>query len=671
MRSVSPTAASGAAAVVVLLGALLADGAADRAEVAVESYRIAVTLQPDRAALSARARVRLRALRRIEGAVTCFLNERLRLIDGGVRTGGSRRRPFAPAGAPVELPLDGPVAAGAVVEVELAYEGSLAGSTASLYGISTSLTELSAYGAWFPAFEGTEQYPYEMEITTPASQEVVSNGRRAGEEVHEGRRVVRFEGTTAARDLVVVASNALRTVETPDGPVIAHLDLDQGQVEALAADLAWILEFYGRHLAAAPPGAGSPVIVAALPRGGGSYARPPLIVLDASRPELWAASPRAREDQFHRLAHEAAHLLWPWADSASADDWLNEGLAEYCALLASSARFGEGRERELVRGYRRRVLSPAESRPIARTLRTDPWAEALFYDKGALILRMLEDRLALTAARGDGRPLESVLREYRRLELPTTGDLERLAAGAAGAPLDGFFDTWIRSTAAPRVWLALRRAEPAGPVLGAESLRLAGDVLADRDLPPGTPVTVAALSGDRRHDVRVAAGPGATRFETVVPFLPDRVVVDPDLLLLQEEDVFREDLLRSARVGRAEALVADAQEAEERGQNGVALDLYLRAADLAPEDLLPPYRAGRACAALGDHRRALALHDRAGRLAGGHPELRSWNQVRIGEALLALGRRREARGAFSEALRLPDFAGSHEAALQGLARRRE
>ena len=159
-------------------------------------------------------------------------------------------------------------------------------------------------------------------------------------------------------------------------------------------------------------------------------------------------------------------------------------------------------------------------------------------------------------------------------------------------------------------------------------------------------------------------------FELRTSFAPDRLELDPDLIIPRRDAVYQEDLLEAARLGRVDSLTAEGRRAEEGKQYQLAVDLYSRASGLSSGDMLPLYRIGRIYGALGDASRALESHLRALDARARHQELRAWNRVRIGQMMDLLGRRREAKRAYRAALAEQDYAGAHAEALDGLRRRR-
>lgn len=86
--------------------------------------------------------------------------------------------------------------------------------------------------------------------------------------------------------------------------------------------------------------------------------------------------------------HEIAHY-WSMADANTPDDWLNEGLAEYSALLVSEKILGKGFYEQLLKEYRGIVSNSDIRTSIVETQSNSGEREINRYYKPALILNDL------------------------------------------------------------------------------------------------------------------------------------------------------------------------------------------------------------------------------------------------------------------------------------------
>ncbi|MBD3161767.1 MAG: hypothetical protein GF346_05840, partial [Candidatus Eisenbacteria bacterium] len=237
------------------------------------------------------------------------------------------------------------------------------------------------------------------------------------------------------------------------------------------------------------------------------------------------------------LAHEIAHQWWGDAVTpATLDDiWLNEGFATYCEALFAEAQEGTSGYRDWMRRLRRSVnveYPGTVVRPLA------PF-NATVYRKGAWTMHMLRHVL------GDEMFFEALDRYYREHEHKTTSTAEfiRIVEETAARDLRWFFLPWLYGTGRPQLswdwWV--------DDVGGAPQVRLfVSQTQSEPDYPVGTPysappdhfsfplVVRAYAGGDsiertvfigRREEVAVLDG---------LPFVPDRLALDPDEWILRE-----------------------------------------------------------------------------------------------------------------------------------------
>jgi hypothetical protein len=177
-------------------------------------------------------------------------------------------------------------------------------------------------------------------------------------------------------------------------------------------------------------------------------------------------------------AHELAHQWWGNLVTSATyrDDWIQEALANYSALLLLEKKKGPRSLQTVLDGYRAGLREkgpsgePLESAgPIAWGVRLhmggapDPW-RSIVYDKGSWIFHMLRRRM------GDEAFLKMLRAIRDRFEYKdfSTDDLQALAVefsprGLPDAKLENFFDTWVYSTGIPTLSIStsLRGKAPA------------------------------------------------------------------------------------------------------------------------------------------------------------------------------------------------------------------
>ncbi len=167
-------------------------------------------------------------------------------------------------------------------------------------------------------------------------------------------------------------------------------------------------------------------------------------------------------------AHEVAHQWWGNLVTFSTyqDEWLQEALANYSALLLLEERRGTDALDVMLDRARQRLLAPAaDGRPIESvgpirwgtrlmsSLAENAW-QVITYDKGSWILHMLRLRM------GDAQFLKflgEICRRYRFASM-TTDEFRELAAQylppkSPDPTLENFFDQWVEGTGIPTLKL--------------------------------------------------------------------------------------------------------------------------------------------------------------------------------------------------------------------------
>jgi len=254
--------------------------------------------------------------------------------------------------------------------------------------------------------------------------------------------------------------------------------------------------------------------------------------------------------------HELAHQWWGnlAAPTSYRDEWITEGLANYCALLyLDSRRPGEHVLSRALEGYRGDLLGrlPNDTQTVDQIgpLALGPRLDSSFtpggfsrvvYAKGTWVVHMVRMMLQDPAAKDpDGRfrsVLHSLLEKHRfsaiseadlRRELTQVMtprmDLESLHS------IDWFFDQWVHATGIPRYSVEYKVSPAPKGFLIEGTLR--------QDGVPETflaRVPIYASSGAAKPELLGAAVTSGTetqfRFHSAVK--PDHIVIDPGQTLL-------------------------------------------------------------------------------------------------------------------------------------------
>ncbi len=261
-------------------------------------------------------------------------------------------------------------------------------------------------------------------------------------------------------------------------------------------------------------------------------------------------------------AHETAHQWWgdlvTW--SSYRDQWLSEGLANYCALMMLQEKNPSGFH-EVMEKYRADLVekdkdgnSPREAGPVTlgtRLLssRSPDAYEAVSYGRSTWLFHMLRTMLNDAAAqekRGkgaktDSEPFVAALRKVReRYEGKAISTRELIDVFAEDLPtalrwehknsLDWFLDGWINGVALPRLELKGVKLVPKGT-----GITVTGTIL-QKDAPQDlvTSVPVYAVIQGRQPELlgRVFADGDESSFRLSAPAGTRKIVLDPNQTIL-------------------------------------------------------------------------------------------------------------------------------------------
>jgi len=268
-------------------------------------------------------------------------------------------------------------------------------------------------------------------------------------------------------------------------------------------------------------------------------------------------SARARE-HFTEIVpyHEVAHQWWGnlvgW--ESYRDQWIEEGLANYLALLFADTR--KTPERALAAWldrYRNELAEkpPGQDGPAddagplvlgdrLRSSRSPEAFERVIYSKGAWVFHMLRVMLREPAAKTPDARFAQLLRsllEAHRYAAVTTADLQReveklmtpAMALEGGRSMDWFFDQWVRSTGIPRYAVEFTVRPQGAAFLIRGTLKQSG---VPESFLAAVPL-YAARSGGKPVLLGIVTTSGEqTAFQFVSPVRPRRLLIDPQLTLL-------------------------------------------------------------------------------------------------------------------------------------------
>jgi puromycin-sensitive aminopeptidase len=364
------------------------------------------------------------------------------------------------------LALASPAAAGRW-RLRLAFRGTLndklRGFYRSVYKDPEGVTRTMA-ATQFEATDARRAFPcwdepsfkavFAVTLVVDPALTVVSNTSIVSETIESGRKVVRFAdsivmstylvafvvGELEATDPTRVGSTPLRVWCVPGKKRLARFGQDIG-----AASLAFFEDYYGL------PYPGDKLDLLAIPdfaagameNLGAITFRETALLVDET-----AASHAELERVADVVAHENAHMWFgdlvtmTWWNGI----WLNEAFATFMEMLAVDAWKPEWQRWSTFGVSRAAALSLDglhSTRPIEFPVTSPRDADAMFdvltYEKGASVLRMLEQYLDPTVFR-DG--VRDYLRTHR-FGNADTGDLWAALGRAAHQPIPAVMDGWI------------------------------------------------------------------------------------------------------------------------------------------------------------------------------------------------------------------------------------
>ena len=398
------------------------------------------------------------------------------------------------------------------------YHGSIIGEA------GTGVMFVTARDTWYPSLEQTTPARFDLHFRYPRALELAAGGRRL-EHREDGEwkecryqasvplplagfNVGEYETRTYGEEPAQVRVHANRRLETRLARSLGQLPELQAGPQPREAPLAGLvgsaptleLDRVGSEVTAAfnyfterfGPVPYGTLEVSPLP-GRLAQGYPGLLYLSTlsylSEADLERLGvPPASRTHLRLLmpAHETAHQWWGnWVwTSGYRDQWINEALSSYSALLMAEHRRGPGADEQVLRSwlesYRAGLLQADEDgRPAEATgalslgqrlnsSQSPNGYVTVVYNKGPWVIHMLRELLRdsetgsderffevlrRVVARGGSEPLttEELQRAFEAL-LPPAADVENTGR------LDWFFDQWVHDTGIPRYRLDWRLA---------------------------------------------------------------------------------------------------------------------------------------------------------------------------------------------------------------------
>ena len=265
------------------------------------------------------------------------------------------------------------------------------------------------------------------------------------------------------------------------------------------------------------------------------------------------------------IAHETSHQWWgdvvEWRSYR--DQWLSEGFAEYSGMLYAQLRDKASSEKELIERARQDLKLPPRTLtgvghgrlvdvgPLVMGHRvegreTGGAYQALIYEKGALVLRMLHF-LFTNPQTGDGTPFFDMMHDFVERYKGKSASTEQFFAVATehlqNTPLakkygykdlNWFYRQWVTESFLPSYQLSYHLEPEAGG-----ALLLKGE-LSQTGLPENEtwfsvlPLVVHMAGGGMARGSVAVLGPHSP-VNIRLPHAPEKVELDPDLWVLSDK----------------------------------------------------------------------------------------------------------------------------------------
>ena len=385
-----------------------------------------------------------------------------------------------------------------------------------------------------------------IRITVPEQYTANSVGRLTSEEVRDGRRTVVWESDHPVRLFNIVAGRY--AVKEGRGTAIYYHPEHAYNVEEMSAALDAARLHYSEWFHPFP---WELLKLSEFPAYA-TYAQgfPTNITFSEGIGFLTRSDPRSHA-AFAIVAHEAAHQWWGnilTPGRGPGGNMLSEGMSHYSTVLLHEAVHGDRYRIEFAKriedsyGDARFVDS---ERPLVKTDGSRQGDNTVIYDKGGWVMWMLQQEMGRENLLAGLRAFISAYQSGS--DFPVIQDMLAVLRGFAPDPgaFDAFTAQWFHDVVVPEYRLSGVTKERAGrgwivrgTVENAGTARMTVDVAATANErwsdagDAGTRTVVSPSYRDARTSVELDAGESAG-FEIEAGFDPDRVIVDPDVLVLQ------------------------------------------------------------------------------------------------------------------------------------------
>jgi hypothetical protein len=393
------------------------------------------------------------------------------------------------------------------------------------YGVSGTIsprgTVLLAGAGWYPAVAGANER-FRLEVAGPPGTRSVTEGRSVAATPQRGLAVSAWQIDAPTERLALIAGNFTVREQRAGHLHVATYFLEDDPVlsdQYLQAALKYLTEY--ESLFGPYPFEKFAVVENFFPTGygfpsytliGGRVLRLPFILHTS-------------------LKHEIAHCWWGNGVQIDYDagNW-SEGLTTYVADYRFRELSGDAAARDyrqqLMRNYTE-LVPPSQDFPLKQFLsRHDPLTKAVGYDKATMVFHMLRQRVGDTVFWETLRQIAT----NRMFRITSWQDLQTAFEAACGFSLAPFFRQWVDRAGAPELMLTQIERRAAGSGARVRGVVRQTGMAYELELP----IRFTAETSTFEHQIAVQGA--QTRFDVQVPFMPQRLEVDPQANILRRLD---------------------------------------------------------------------------------------------------------------------------------------
>lgn len=447
----------------------------------------------------------------------------------------------------LEITLAGPVNPGTKLVVEVAYSGKPRDGlilSADRDGKPSVVGDNwpNRVHHWIPTFDHpSAKATVTFNITAPASEEVVANGRldRVETTANGSRTWTYSEGVPIPPYCMIIAVGQFARLEpSPPLPVPVSYYVPKSQSHLALKGFAPTIPSleYFNELIAPYPYEKLAMIIGATRYGGMENSSAIVFTTTMFDPQ---PAPKMSQrfgiprSTMNLIAHEIAHQWFgdSVTESTWSDLWLSEGFATYFAGLFLQRTDGEAAFQEYLNRAAQAVFDYEKKK---RTPIFDPDTEDLMellnpnnYQKGGWVLHMLRSSL------GDDAFFRGIRNYYHQHKeaTATTEDLRQALDKASGKDLSGFFKRWVYDSGHPKYQLSWEWRDKREVRLVLRQLQ-SGNAFLDP-----VPITISTAGGKNE----VILNPTGKEFVKTVQLkeIPASIEIDPHNTLLKEATVVK------------------------------------------------------------------------------------------------------------------------------------